>query len=113
MTVKDVENLKEIIQKRCGIPGDLLTGGTPAEVLEQAKAAIGYRHGERSARDAFADWLAGHPDRAETLREIETEFIEDTCAYPQVRDGSVDHMAPTPEYHPDPKTSFIDWFNAQ
>ena len=59
-----VEELKQIIEKRAGVPANLLTGETIEENISQAKALIVFKKQQEqkagqtaSAREQFAAWL--------------------------------------------------------
>ena len=93
----EIENLKQEIENRTGVPAAILSGDTAEENIAQAKALLAYRNSqEKPTRDQFADWLdekmgttpAAAMDALE-LQEIE-EAARSAAGYPKVRDGSVD-----------------------
>ena len=112
----DIENFKQEIENRTGVPAAILSGDTAEENIAQAKALLAYRNSqEKPTRDQFADWLdeemgttpAAAMDALE-LQEIE-EAARNAAGYPKVRDGSTDGKI----IHTKRQTRdvFNDWLN--
>ena len=112
-----IEELKQIIEQRTGVPASLLTGETAEENIAQAKAILAYKRDldtqtPRTAGEQFAEWLnASQGKEAQdtagaALAEIEDAARMETGGYPAVQDsGEVTGL-------PDPRPAreqFAEW----
>lgn len=108
-----LEELKQEIAQRTGVPAVLLTGETTEENIAQAKAILAYKREHeaqrpKTAQEQFSDWLGGKleerdrqtaamfginyippaKDEAGTaLTQIEEQTRLDAGGYPSLRDG--------------------------
>lgn len=129
-----IDELRQAIQQRTGVPADLLTGETAEENIAQAKAMLAFKREReaqrpKSAREQFAEWMTGNvedrnrrmadmiglqyvpPEAPEEAALAELEEITKTEAggYPVIKDGgqiSTDNL-------PDPRPAreqFAEWF---
>lgn len=115
----ELNELKDQIEYKTGIPSDLLTGNTADEILSRAKSLLAYRESQysdrnKSNKEHFADWLNAedpeldvpHNDYAAALAQIEERYRIESGGYPKIGDnGSVDLGE-----HQTAKESFSDWF---
>lgn len=112
----NLEDLKNEIEQRTGVPATLLTGETAEENVSQAKALLAYKREyeaqqPKSAKEQFADWMqqkegiAPEDPEGAALADIENSLR----LYPTgLRDGGeVTNL-------PDPRTAreqFADWLD--
>lgn len=93
-----LEEYKQIIEARTGIPSTLLTGETAEENIAQAKAILAYKrecdkNNPKSTRELFKEWIeAGegieNQDTAgQALAEIEEAARIQAGGYPIIKDG--------------------------
>lgn len=99
----DINELKQEIEQKTGIPANLLTKETESEIFDQARGLVEYWRGQQlrqpiSTREQFKQWFELQngeetPDRFETLNKTIDNMSSDapgTC--PAVRDGGeIDH----------------------
>lgn len=115
----NIEEIKQAIEQRTGIPGPLLTGETAEEVISTAKALLAFwrenaEQKPKTARDQFSDWFGAvqgieEPDiKLNALLEIEEAARVDAGGYPRVKDGTVEQN-PLPDPRPAAE-QFTDWF---
>ena len=114
-----LEELKQIIEQRAGVPASLLKGETAEETVIQAKALLAYKREydeerHKTPREQFAEWL-GADDAARAEADTAMAEIEAaTSSYPDVRDGG---SAYTTDRRPADARSaaeqFTEWFNGQ
>ena len=112
-----IEELKQIIEQRTGVPASLLTGETAEENIAQAKAILAYKRDldtqtPRTAQERFAEWLNASQGKEDqdtagaTLAEIEDAARMEAGGYPAVQDnGEVTGL-------PDPRPArdqFAEW----
>lgn len=114
----NLEELKQIIGQRTGIPASLLTGETIEENIAQAKALLAYKReaeAERpkSTKEQFAQWLnaqQGIEDQdtaGQALAQIEERARVEAGGYPIIQDGgSVNVQTGDPR---SAKEQFSDW----
>lgn len=113
-----IEELKQIIEQRTGVPASLLTGETAEENIAQAKAILAYKRDldtqtPKTARGQFVEWFnASQGKEAQdtagaALAEIEDAARMEAGGYPAVQDsGEVTGL-------PDPRPArdqFAEWF---
>ena len=97
-----LEDYKQIIVTRTGIPSDLLTGETVEENIAQAKALLAYKRGceqnkIQNTREQFKEW-------AELQMGIEPQNTAEQ-ALAEIEKGSSDPEVRTT------KDQFIEWLN--
>ena len=114
-----IEELKNAIEQRTGIPASLLQGTEPKDVIAYAKdlanfakpaapaAPIGGVGQEKSAREIFNDWWTnGDPEPGteviRALNQIEADFIS---LYPSVPDAGEQKDTFTPSL----RDQFAEW----
>ena len=113
-----IEELKQIIEQRTGVPASLLTGETAEENIAQAKAILAYKRDlgtqtPRTTRDQFAEWLnASQGKEAQdtagaALAEIEDAARMEAGGYPAVQDSG--EAAGLPDPRP-ARDQFAEWF---
>ena len=113
-----IEELKQIIEQRTGVPASLLTGETAEENIAQAKAILAYKRDldtqtPRTAQDQFAEWLnASQGKEAQdtagaALAEIEDAARMEAGGYPAVQDSG--EAAGLPDPRP-ARDQFAEWF---
>lgn len=92
-----IEDFKQTIADKTGLPVHLLNGETEEENIAQAKALIAYKRDcdaqrPKTSREEFADWLSAqtgteqHNEALQALNQIEAE-TKTYNGYPNVRDG--------------------------
>lgn len=131
-----IEELKQTIEQRTGVPASLLTGETAEENIAQAKAMLAYKREyeqqrPKTAAEQFSDWLGGqleeknrqtaaafglHYETPEAdpagaaLADIAEAVRVEGGGYPMTKDGGeVSNM-------PDPRPAreqFADWLGQQ
>lgn len=114
----NLEEVKQEIEQRTGVPASFLTGETAEENIAMAKALLAYKkktatEAPRSTREQFAGWLQGMTgeapqDAAEAaLAPLEEALRAEAGGFPMTADaGEVRGM-------PDPRPAreqFADWF---
>lgn len=119
----NIEDLKQNIEQRTGVPAALLTGETAEENIAQAKALLAYRRQSEAARqkttaEQFADWFNAYEgtqqqdEAGKALEDIEAAVRAETSIYPQTQDnGEVD-----PAKLPDGRSAaeqFAEWFRGK
>ena len=114
----NIDDVKQEISQKTGIPEMLLTGETIEEDIAKAKAILAYRKEAeqarpKSAREGFCEWMNAQegieqPDAAgQALEAIEKEAAGDFSAhYPLIRDaGEVEVGSATN----DARKAFAEW----
>lgn len=129
-----LEELKQEIAQRTGVPAVLLTGETAEENIAQAKAFLAYKREHeaqrpKTAAEQFADWFGGQMEERDrqqaatfglnytppekdaagaALAEIEERARVEAGGYPRINDsGEVTGL-------PDPRSAreqFADWIS--
>ncbi len=128
----NVEELKQEIAQRTGVPVILLTGETAEENIAQAKAFLAYKREHeaqrpKTAQEQFSDWLGGqleekdrqtaatyglqytpaHKDEAgAALAEIEEAARVEAGGFPKVADGG--EVTGLPDARP-AREQFAEW----
>lgn len=131
-----IEELKQTIEQRTGVPASLLTGETAEENVAQAKAMLAYKREyaqqrPKTAAEQFSDWLGGqleeksrqtaaafglHYEAPETdpagaaLADIAEAVRVDGGGYPMIRDGG--EVTGLPDARP-AREQFADWLKQQ
>lgn len=109
-----IEEIKQEISRRTGVPTSFLYGETLEENVALAKAVLLYRKEKRGSatkttREQFAEWFSGSDEVADRTEEAMSNLEEFYRAsfYPQVDDkGEVANM---PEGRP-ASEQFAEWF---
>lgn len=115
-----VEELKQEIAQRTGVPAALLNGETAEENIAQAKALLAYKREcdeqrPKTTAEKFSDWLnaqAGEdapqaaPEAATTALEAATQATATAGGYPIVRDGGEASGLPDPR---PAREQFAEW----
>ena len=66
-----IEDVKKDIERRTGVPANLLTGETEEELVAQSKALLAYKKSaapaqipapKRTTREQFAEWIGQQMD---------------------------------------------------
>lgn len=131
-----VEELKQQIEQRTGMPAALLAGETAEEVVARAKAILAYKRKQeaqrpKSTKEQFAEWMDARTEEKnrrtanlfglhyeptkkdheeEALKEIAEAYRVAAGGYPEVEDGGDPYI--NGEKAPDPRTAkeqFADW----
>lgn len=116
----NVEELKQAIERRTGVPVFVLTGETAEENIAQAKAIIAYKREHeaqqpKTTSDKFAEWfrqLQGIEETGaagEALAQIEAAAGLDAGGYPTVTDGGGVNVK-TGDGRP-ASEQFAEWFS--
>jgi hypothetical protein len=115
----NLEELKQTIEERTGIPSKLLKGENAEEIIVSAKALLTYRREQetqrpRSTAEQFKEWIDGREgieaqDTAgAALADIEEAVRIEGGGYPRITDaGEVTGL-------PDPRNTqqqFSEWFS--
>ena len=91
-----LEDFKQIVSDRTGIPANLLNGETAEETIAHAKALMAYKKNaeatrQKTPREQFAEWLqaqeGGQPEEVDPIAQIEEDLRIASGGYPIVRDG--------------------------
>lgn len=118
-----IDELKQQIEQRTGVPASLLNGETWEENIAQAKALLAYRkQGEaerpKSNAEKFGEWfnaLQGVEEQDEAgaaLNEIAEAARVDAGGYPSVNDGGNPYI--NGRQAPDGRSTaeqFAEWFS--
>ena len=94
----NIDEIKQAIEQRAGVPASLLTGETAEEVIATAKALLAYKketdaQRPRSMAEQFSDWMNARegieqPDTAaQALADIEKAARVEAGGYPMTRDA--------------------------
>lgn len=100
----NVEELKQIIEQRTGVPASLLAGETAEENIAQAKALLAYKkvaeaQHPKDCRDKFIDWLGDNlctRDEPQDMADAELDNIAEAVrveagGFPMLKDdGQID-----------------------
>lgn len=117
-----LEELKQEIAERTGVPALLLTGETAEENIAQAKALLAYKRDAeadtqrpRSTTEQFTDWLTARdgieqPDTAgQALADIEEQARVEAGGYPMTRDAGEANYTPSKNT----KEQFAEWVSGR
>jgi len=87
----DIQELKQMINQKCGVPYDLLTADDPAALIDQARQLLTFREaGPKSTRQQFSDLLSPVDHFAE-LDAISETLKRNSQLYPDIPDsGNLD-----------------------
>ena len=133
-----IEELKQTIEQRTGVPASLLTGETAEENIAQAKAMLAYKREyeqqrPKTAAEQFSDWLGGqleeknrqtaaafglHYEAPETdpagaaLADIAEAVRVEGGGYPMVKDGGQVDTSNMPDPRP-AREQFAEWLGQQ
>lgn len=133
-----IEELKQTIEQRTGVPASLLTGETAEENIAQAKAMLAYKREyeqqrPKTAAEQFSDWLGGqleeknrqtaaafglHYEAPEAdpagaaLADIAEAVRVEGGGYPMVKDGGQVDTSNMPDPRP-AREQFADWLGQQ
>lgn len=118
----NVEELRQEIEQRTGVPASFLTGETAEENIAQAKALLAYKkecgrqyaqQQPKSTKEQFAEWYRAAADIEEpedaagaALAEIEEAARVEAGGYPRVTDGG--EVGKLSDARP-AKEQFEDW----
>lgn len=94
----NLDELKQTIELKTGVPAEFLKGETVEENIAQAKAFIAYKKRveairPKTPREQFADWLGMETEEeqqdtaSDTLDQIAEQARLDAGGYPILRDG--------------------------
>jgi len=116
-----IEELKQAIEQRTGVPASLLTGETAEENIAQAKAMLAYKREHEQQRpkstvEQFADWIGARLNEegtkkdpaGEALADIEEAVRVESGGYPMVQDGGQVDTSTMPDPRP-AREQFADW----
>ena len=121
-----IEELRQEIEQRTGVPAALLNGETEEENIAQAKALLAYRKDvERTTQPdttagKFAGWLRANdgierPDTAgAALDDIAKQARMEAGSYPEVEDGGTPYIngRAAPDTRPAAE-QFSEWLQEQ
>lgn len=109
--ISNLEVMRGIIAEMNGVPAELLTGETVAEIKEQADALKNWAddgNGAKTPRDLFVSWMNG-----ESCEQPDGGAMPEPDAprskYPNVKDGG--ELVRVPEKR-STTDSFTDYFHA-
>lgn len=123
-----IDEVKQTIEQRTGVPASLLTGETAEENIAQAKAILAYKREHeqqrgheqppaKTTREQFADWFNAqvggadpHDTAGAALAEIEEAARVAAGGYPMTRDGGEVDGGKMPDGRTT-REQFAGWFN--
>lgn len=112
-----LEELKQSISDKTGVPVNLLTGETAEENIARAKAILAFKREQKpkTTAEQFAEWLrGGNTDQdtaSQALADLETEVLH---PYPAVRDGGSIYSSGIPiQEEKSAAQKFSEWLNCQ
>lgn len=123
--MEKIDQVKEYICQKTGIPKELLIGDTVEENVSRAIALLSYRsekeafvkkEEKKSTSEQFAEWMEAkegieRPDPyTEMINELKNDLLPQPVA-PIVKDTSVD--SEIPEYKGSTKEQFASWFRSR
>ena len=129
-----IEELKQTIEQRTGVPASFLTGETAEENIAQAKAFLAYKREyeqqrPKSTAEQFSDWIGGQLEERDrqtaaafglhyeapekdpagaALADIEEAVRVEAGGYPMVKDGGQIDTSNMPDPRP-AREQFADW----
>lgn len=115
----ELNELKQTIEQRTGVPASLLTGETAEENIAQARALLAYRkeyeqQRPKDASEQFSEWfnsvhgIVEQDHAGEALADIEAQAAADPNSYPEVHDsGELDGAL----VKGTPREQFGEWFS--
>lgn len=117
----DINEIKQTIEARVGIPAALLRNETPEGLIMEARAILDLKRQyetekPKSTREQFAAWLGevrGDPQTdgpGAALDEIAKETAERVKGYPRLRDAGEDLNSAGMDSRP-ARDKFAEWFN--
>ena len=130
-----LDELKQHIEQRAGVPAALLSGETAEENIAQAKALLAYKKEHtaqqpKSTAKQFADWIGGQIEESDrrkaeclglqytppqtdpagaALAEIEEQARLEAGGYPSTHDGGEVNLGDTRS----DKEKFAEWIGQQ
>ena len=132
-----IEELKQRIEDRAGVPVSLLTGETAEEIIANAKAMLAFKRENetqrpKTTREQFTEWLnaqtEGRAQRAAgslghnyeapqkdpasaALEEVIEAYRLEAGGYPYTKDGGNPYINGSQAPDPRPaREQFADWF---
>ena len=133
-----IEELKQTIEQRTGVPASLLTGETAEENIAQAEAMLAYKREYEQQRpkttaEQFSDWIGGQLEERDrqtaaafglhyeapeadpagaALADIAEAVRVEGGGYPMTRDGGEVDTSNMPDPRP-AREQFADWLGQQ
>ena len=115
----NLEDVKNEIEQRTGVPASLLSGETPEENIAQAKALLAYKREHepqqpKSPREQFSEWFDSQrgidpqDTAAAELADLEEAVRTEAGGYPYMQDGGEASNMPDPR---PASEQFAEWFN--
>lgn len=115
-----IDELKQAIEQRTGVPAALLNGETAEENIALAKTLLAYKKEHEAQRpkstsELFAEWFTAKQgietrDAAgEAMADIEEAVRVEAGGYPIVKDATMDYR-PLPDSRP-AREQFAEWFS--
>ena len=121
-----MDELKQTIEQRTGVPAEFLHGETAEETIALARALLAYKRDvekkadalrTKSTREQFDEWFSAEygaeepqDGRTEALAEIEEAARIAGGGYPRIKDGGeIDHST-LPDSRPTWQ-QFAEWFD--
>lgn len=103
----NIDELKQTIEQRTGVPADLLSGGSEPEIIRQAEDLLSFKQShevkrDKTTKEQFGEWLRASQgiekqDAASAaLSDIKETVKTASGVYPVVRDGG--EVAGMPKY---------------
>lgn len=128
-----IEELKQQIEQRAGVPASLLTGETAEEVVARAKAILAYKREHEAQRpkttqEQFAEWIGAQLEDKDrrtaellgrhykatpadpagaALAEVAEAYRVEAGGYPMTKDGGEGTNMPDPR---PAREQFAEWF---
>lgn len=118
-----IDELKQQIEQRTGVPASLLNGETAEENIAQAKAMLAYKKQHEAERpksnaEKFGEWFRAAQGIEEqdaagaALQEVAEAYRVEAGGYPSVHDGGNPYI--NGKEAPDPRPAreqFAEWFS--
>ena len=116
-----IEELRQTIEQRTGVPASLLNGETAEENIAQAKALLAFKREHaaaqaRSSREQFAAWYTAQigedpqDTAAAALADLEEAERAEAGGYPRTQDGG--EVTGIPDARP-AREQFAAWLEQQ
>ncbi len=117
-----IDELKQTIEQRTGVPASFLTGETAEENIAQAKALLAYKRESqtqtqpKSNAQKFAEWLGAQAgaepqdEASAALADVEEAARAEAGGYPLMNDGG--EVTGLPDARP-AREQFSDWWGQQ
>ena len=114
-----LDEFKNEVEQRTGVPASLLDGSTAGEIVTMAKTILAYKkecdvERQNTPREQFAAWLnesygvETQNGMDEALDDLTRTAAAENCSYPVIQDGQVDTSG-IPDGRT-PEQQFSEWW---